>query len=109
MEAEGRGHVGWGLSCSIRISNTRLGITIPEVRNFVYSKMASADGFSQLSLMNIERQFRLIGFAIELNEDGERAHIYFYTPAGKGVATLFRGRLEVPPEAWLKPPGWTRN
>ncbi|HQT44509.1 MAG TPA: hypothetical protein PLO51_00885 [Candidatus Micrarchaeota archaeon] len=88
------------LSCSIKFTSGQLGIDYTQARGFAYAEISRSDDWSQALFGHMESKFRVAGFAFELNEDGRRVHMYFIGKGGAAVATLFDGKLEVPPQAW---------
>ncbi len=88
------------LSCSIKFTSGQLGIGNEQARGFAYAEISRSDDWSQALFLQMESKFRVAGFAFELNEDGRRVHMYFIGKGGAAVATLFDGKLEVPPQAW---------
>ncbi|MCX6773310.1 MAG: hypothetical protein NTV88_06120 [Candidatus Micrarchaeota archaeon] len=90
----------FAVSCSIKLYDAQLGFSGKNASAFVYSRIVNADDFSQSAFGQMESKYRISGFSLELNEDGERLHAYFITNNGKLTATLFGKTLTVPPEAW---------
>lgn len=95
----GNGGSAEGVSCSIKLDNLSLGVT-GGLAKFVESRLDRAEHFSRFAYISMQQRYFVRGFALELNQDGERLHIYLGSPGGEAVATLFKGKLEIPPQAW---------
>lgn len=87
-------------ACSIRFSSDRLGLDGSTARSYIFAAITNSNDTNQAFFSRMEEKYRVVGFAIELNEGGKNLHLYFAEGERRITAHLFYGKLEVPPETW---------